>query len=86
MILISAVGRNIRSCKTKEAFGHIFVINLLFFRKCIQIAVNPLHDAVPFKQCPGNEQRVLQIHLILFVIAVICKFSITRQGKISCFF
>ena len=45
----------------------------------IQIAVDQLMDVVFFKHCAGDELRILQIHLILFIVAVVGKLRIARH-------
>ncbi len=47
--------------------------------------MNFLHNAVLGKERPGNEQRVLEIDLILFIVAVIGKFRVSGQSKIPRF-
>ena len=76
MFFFAAPGGHCRPFQSKKAFGYIFLVHLFIFRKGIQIPMNLL-DNLPFlKQCSGNKQWVLQIHLILLIIAVIGKFGI----------
>ena len=82
MLLFSAVGSNLGSGKSEEALGHILGIHLPVLREGVQIAVDLLDDPVPFKQGLRDKQGILQIHLILFVIAVVCKFGIAGQGQV----
>ena len=74
---VSAIGGYAGAGKAEETLGHVLFIDCFIFWQGIQIAVNLLNDLVLFKQCSCNKQRLLQIYLILFVIAMIGKFCIT---------
>ena len=47
--------------------------------------MDELTDSVFFELCSCDELGILEIHLILFVIAVIGKFRITRDCQFSYF-
>ena len=47
--------------------------------------MNLLHDAVACKFRPGNEQGILQIHLIHLVVAVVGEFRVAGEGQIAGF-
>ena len=47
------------------------------FIQAVQICMDHLTDTVPTEYCSGNILGILQIYLILFIIAVICKFRIS---------
>ncbi len=82
MFLLSAVGGHVRTGESKEPLGYIFLINLLLFGQGVQVAVNLLDDPVALELRSGDEQRILQIYLILFIIAVVGKFRIAGQRQI----
>ena len=43
-----------------------------------------MSDTVFVKQSFCNEQRVLKIHLILFVVVIVCKLCVSCDIEISC--
>ena len=83
---ISAVGRYFPSGQTEEPLGDLFVIYFFIVMQGVKITVNLLYNPVSLEEGAGDEQRILEIHLILFIITVIGKFRISGQCKISCCF
>ena len=80
---VSAIGRNLSSCQSKEALNNNFIIYILSLFQTVQISVDQLPDPVPLKYRSGNKLGILQIHLILLVIAVIRKLSVAGNVQFS---
>ena len=76
-LFVSAVGRNIFPRQTEKPFCDIFFIYKPVLRLGIQVSVYLLDNGIIPEQGPGYKKRVLKIDLILLVIAVIGKFSVS---------
>ena len=76
-ILVSAVGRNLLPRQAEKPLCDIFFIYKPVLRLSIQVSVYLLNNGIIPEQRPGYKKRVLKIDLILLVIAVIGKFSVS---------
>ena len=79
----STPGRNLCSCHSKETVFNDFMVDFSSILNLIKVRMYHLSDTVFTEYRLCNELRVLQIHLILFIIAVIGKFRVACNIQVS---
>ena len=81
--LVAAPGGSLRPGHAKKALSHRLTVRLLVPGQSVKVAMELLPHAAAFKECPGDKKRVLQIHQILLIIAVVRELSVSCQCQIS---
>ena len=80
LLLVTTVWCNITSGKCKESFVCLTSIDL----SLLNILIDDLKDLVVVHEiCSGYEQCILEIYLILLIIAVICKLTVSDSWKVT---
>lgn len=82
-ILVTTERRNFCTNHCKYAVSSKLAVN--FFFCAFKISVNSMNYPVINKFCAANEQRILKVYLILFIVTVVCKFSVTSNCKAALF-
>ena len=81
---VTAPAVNRCSCKSDKSVYHILVVNFLAILDAVKIGMDHLTHSVLHKYCLCNILWILQIHLILLIVAVVCKLSVACNIKASC--
>ena len=80
--LVTAGRINLGLSHSKETLGHMLSVLFLIRIQSVHVAVNLLDDPVLVKCSACDEKRILKVNLVLLVVAVVGKFSVTRYSKV----
>ena len=79
---VAAVRGHFRACKAQKALFQ--TVPFLFINiDTFKVSVDQITDPVSLEQRAGDKQRILQVHLVLLIVAVVRELGVTGDAQVT---